>query len=61
MKGWLMISEDNGTRTTEQIQEMIQKREVAVDLLADGEVRRKLLVQLTELRRQAPRPAQGPR
>ena len=30
---------------------MIQKREVAVDLLVDGPVRRKLLAELVELRK----------
>ena len=34
----------------EQLQEMIHKREVALELLGDGKVKRKLLAQLTELR-----------
>ena len=35
---------------TEQIQEMIHKREVALELLLDGKVKQKLLAQLAELR-----------
>ena len=49
-------------RAVEQIQEMIQKREVAVDLLSDGAVRRKLLAELDELRKpnlQSTKLAQG--
>jgi hypothetical protein len=38
-------------KTVAQIQEMIQKCEVAVDLLVDGAVRRKLLAELVELRK----------
>jgi len=38
-------------KAVEQIQEMIHKREVAVDLLVDGPVRRKLLAELVELRK----------
>jgi hypothetical protein len=38
-------------KTVAQIQEMIQKREVAVDLLVDSAVRRKLLAELVELRK----------
>jgi hypothetical protein len=45
------LNEIKGVKTVEQIQEMIQKREVAVDLLVDGAVRRKLLAELVELRK----------
>jgi hypothetical protein len=45
------LNEIKGAKTVEQIQEMIQKREVAVDLLVDGAVRRKLLAELVELRK----------
>ena len=45
------MSEIKGVKTVEQIQEKIQKREVAVDLLLDGPVRRKLLAELVELRK----------
>ena len=55
-KKWQLPTEAdlNGSkrvRAIEQTQEMIQKREVAVDLLLDGAVRRKLLAELDELRK----------
>jgi hypothetical protein len=42
----------NATKTTrpEQIQEMMHKREVAIELIPDGAVKQKLLAQLSELR-----------
>ena len=45
------LSEIKGVKTVEQIQEKIRSREVAVDLLVDGPVRRKLLAELVELRK----------
>jgi hypothetical protein len=57
--GSKMINERTLYATPEQIQEMIQKREVAIDLLSDGAVRRKLLAELRELRSSGTRLRKG--
>jgi hypothetical protein len=52
------LNQIKGVKSSEQRQEMIHKREVAVELLNDGAVRQKLIAGLAELREPIP---QGPK
>lgn len=45
-----MIRELKLPSTVQEVQEMIQKREVAIDLLSEGAVRDRLVAELTKLR-----------